>query len=219
MSETHATIITKTENFVKNELAQAEWWHDWWHIFRVWNLAKRIAKTEECDLLVVELGALLHDIADSKFYDGDEEIWPRKARAFLTSLNLDENIITHVENIIKHISFKWGNYTQTFTSPELAIVQDADRLDALWAMGIARTFNYWGHMWRELYNPAIQPNLNMTKEEYRTTVGTSVNHFYEKCLRLKDRMNTATGRKIAEHRHQFIEQYLKEFFKEWNGEV
>ncbi len=212
-------IISETESFVKNELAQAEWWHDWWHILRVWNLAKRIAQHEECNLLVVELWALLHDIADSKFYDGDEEIWPRKARIFLMSLDVEEEVIMHVENIIKHISFKWGNHIQTFKSPELDIVQDADRLDALWAIGIARTFNYWGHTWRELYNPNIHPNLNMTKEEYKHNTAPTINHFYEKLLLLKERMNTATGKKLAEHRHQFMEQYLEEFYKEWNGEV
>ena len=213
------TIIQKTIDFVKEVLSDAEGGHDWWHIYRVWKLSKYIAQTENVNLFVVELGALLHDIADSKFHNGDEEIGPRKAREFLSSLNVEEDVINHVENIIVNISFKGGKHTQKFKSPELDVVQDADRLDAMGAIGVARTFNYGGHKGREIYNPKIKPNLNMTKEEYKNSNAPTLNHFYEKLLLLKDRMNTNTGKSMAEHRHNFMEQFLDEFYKEWNGEL
>ena len=211
------TIILKTVEFVKQTLAGAEGGHDWWHIYRVWKLAKHIAETENANLFVVELGALLHDIADSKFNDGDEEAGPRKAREFLNSLGVEESIIMHVENIITHISFKGGNESQAFKSPELDIVQDADRLDALGAIGIARTFNYGGFKNREIYNPEIEPNLNMSKEEYKESTAPTLNHFYEKLLLLKDRMNTQSGLKMAIERHRFMETFLDEFYNEWEG--
>jgi len=214
-----STIIPQTIEFVKATLAYAEGGHDWWHVYRVWQLSKRIAETEQADLLVVELGALLHDIADSKFHDGDEEAGPRKAREFLTGIGVEESVILHVENIITNISFKGGNTAQTFKSTELDIVQDADRLDAMGAIGIARTFNYGGFKNREMYNPGIKPNLNMTKEEYKASTAPTLNHFYEKLLLLKDRMNTSTGKQLAEHRHRFMEQYLSEFYLEWDGEL
>ncbi|MFZ4726412.1 MAG: HD domain-containing protein, partial [Paludibacter sp.] len=155
------TIIQQTIDFVKFTLNGAEGGHDWWHIYRVWQLSKRISSTENADLLVVELSALLHDIADSKFHGGNEEVGPRKAREFLCNVGVDEQIIVHVENIINNISFKGGGELQLFKSLELDIVQDADRLDAMGAIGIARTFNYGGFKNREMYNPAIKPNLNM----------------------------------------------------------
>jgi len=213
------TVIQKTIDFVKEVLSDAEGGHDWWHIYRVWKLSKHIAQTEDVDNFIVELGALLHDIADSKFHDGDEDIGPRKAREFLSSLNVEEDAITHVENIISNISFKGGKHTQKFKSPELDVIQDADRLDAMGAIGVARTFNYGGHKGREIYNPEIKPNLNMTKEEYKNSNAPTLNHFYEKLLLLKDRMNTNTGKSMAEHRHKYMEQFLDEFYKEWNGEL
>ena len=212
-------VIQKTIDFVKEVLSTAEGGHDWWHIYRVWKLSKHIAKTENVDMFIVELGALLHDIADSKFHNGDEEIGPRKAREFLSSLNVDEDVIVHVENIIANISFKGGKHTQKFKSSELDVVQDADRLDAMGAIGVARTFNYGGHKGREIYNPEIKPNLNMTKEKYKNSNAPTLNHFYEKLLLLKDRMNTKTGKSMAEYRHKFMEQFLEEFYKEWNGEL
>lgn len=213
------TVIQKTIDFVKEVLSDAEGGHDWWHIYRVWKLSKHITQTEDVDNFIVELGALLHDIADSKFHNGDEEVGPRKARGFLSSLNIEEDVITHVENIISNISFKGGKHTQKFKSPELDVVQDADRLDAMGAIGVARTFNYGGHKEREIYNPEIKPNLNMTKEEYKNSNAPTLNHFYEKLLLLKDRMNTNTGKSMAEHRHKYMEQFLDEFYKEWNGEL
>ena len=212
-------VIQRTVDFVKQVLANAEGGHDWWHIYRVWKLSKQIAQTENANNFVVELGALLHDIADSKFNQGNEEIGPRKAREFLSSLNVDEDVIVHVENIILNISFKGGNYAQEFKSVELDIIQDADRIDAMGAIGVARTFNYGGYKGRELYNPEIKPNLNMTKEEYKNSNAPTINHFYEKLLLLRERMNTATGKAMALHRHKFMEQYLNEFYSEWNGEL
>ena len=213
------TVIQKTIDFVKEVLSDAEGGHDWWHIYRVWKLSKHIAQTENVNMFIVELGALLHDIADFKFYEGDEEIGPRKAREFLSSLNIQEDVIIHIENIISNISFKGGKHTQKFKSPELDVVQDADRLDAMGAIGVARTFNYSGHKGREIYNPEIKPNLNMTKEEYKNSNAPTLNHFYEKLLLLKDRMNTNTGKSMAENRHKYMEQFLDEFHKEWNGEL
>ncbi len=214
------TIINKTVDFVKETLANAEGGHDWWHIYRVWNNAKHIAEHEDgVDILVIELGALLHDIADSKFHGGGEEIGPATARLFLTSLNVDQHIIEHVENIIRHISFKGGINGQKWMSPELAIVQDADRLDALGAIGVARTFNYGGHKGRGLYDPNIKPNLSMTTEEYKKGNNPTINHFYEKLLLLKDLMNTKTGKTIAEDRHKFMERYLEQFYAEWEGKL
>ena len=210
-------IIANTETFVKETLKNAEGGHDWFHILRVWNNSKLISKNEQVDEFVVELGALLHDIADSKFYNGDESIGPKVAREFLESQQVKEAIITHVEQIITNISYKGGNFNQKFTSPELDVVQDADRLDAIGAIGIARCFNYGGFKNRSLYNPDIQPNLNMTKEEYKKSDAPTINHFYEKLLLLKDKMNTSTGKKIAEERHQYMETFLQQFYDEWNG--
>lgn len=216
---TEQLIIDKTVVFVKATLANAEGGHDWWHIYRVWKLAKQIAAKEEVNLFVVELGALLHDIADSKFNNGDESIGPLKTRTFLSSLNLDKQLIDHIENIVSHVSFKGGNLEQTFKSPELDVIQDADRLDAMGAVGIARTFNYGGFKNRLLYDPAIEPNLHMTKEEYKRSTAPTINHFYEKLLLLKDRMNTASGKELAQQRHKFMENYLEQFFNEWNGNL
>lgn len=210
-------LINKTANFVKETLKDAEGGHDWFHIERVWNNAKLIAKEEKVNLLIVELGALLHDIADAKFHNGDETIGPKKARTFLTSLSVDEEITNHIINIIENISFKGGNFKQTFNSKELEVIQDADRLDALGAIGIARAFNYGGFKNRGLYNPDIKPNLHQTKEEYKKNDAPTINHFYEKLLLLKDKMNTKTGKKIAENRHLFMEIYLQQFYEEWNG--
>lgn len=212
-------IITNTEAFVKDTLINAEGGHDWFHVFRVWNNSKLIAENEEVDLFIVELGALLHDIADSKFHNGDETVGPKVAREFLESQQVEEAVIIHVEHIISNISYKGGNFEQNFTSPELDVVQDADRLDAIGAIGIARCFNYGGFKNRALYNPDIPPNLNQTKEEYKKNKAPTINHFYEKLLLLKDRMNTASGEKIAEERHLYMETFLQQFYNEWNGKL
>ena len=203
--------------FVKKTLAGAEGGHDWFHIERVWKNAKLIASGEECDLEVVELAALLHDIADSKFHGGDEEIGPRKAREYLTTSGIKQQKIDHIVAIIENVSYKGGHNTRNHSSIELDIVQDADRLDAIGAIGIARTFNYGGFKNRAIYNPAIAPNLNMTKEEYKKSAAPTINHFYEKLLLLKDLMNTKSGKKIAQQRHQYMEGFLDQFYSEWNG--
>ena len=212
-------IINNTILFVKNQLTHAEGGHDWFHIERVYKNALLIAEEEECDLTVVKLAALLHDIADSKFHGGDETVGPKTARAFLESQNVSEDIILHVIAIIENISFKGGNFEKKFNSKELEIVQDADRLDAIGAIGIARTFNYGGFKNRPLYNPNIQPNMNMNKEEYKNSESPTLNHFYEKLLLLKDKMNTETGKKIAQKRHDFMVTFLSQFYAEWDGEV
>jgi uncharacterized protein len=211
------SVIDNTIHFVKQQLENAEGGHDWFHIERVYKNALLIAQSEACDLTVVKLGALLHDIADSKFHDGDETVGPKVARTFLENENVDETTIVHVINIVDNISFKGGNFEKKFHSKELEIVQDADRLDALGAIGIARCFNYGGFKNRALYNPAITPNLNMSKEEYKNSESPTLNHFYEKLLLLKDKMNTPTGKKIAEVRHIYMEDFLTQFYAEWEG--
>ncbi len=216
---TSEDIINKTKAFVQETLSGAEGGHDWFHTLRVYNNALLIAKNEPVDVFTVSLGALLHDIADSKFHNGDETIGPKMAREFLFKHNIDSKVIEHVVKIIENISFKGGNIEQKFKSAELDVIQDADRLDAIGAIGIARCFNYGGFKNRPLYNPEIKPNLNMTKEEYKASKAPTINHFYEKLLLLKDRMNTKTGQKLALERHQFMELYLKQFYNEWNGKI
>ncbi|MCG2420400.1 HD domain-containing protein [Aequorivita sp. F47161] len=210
-------IVDNTIAFVKKELKGAEGGHDWFHIERVYKNSLLISKSEKVDKTVVALGALLHDIADSKFHGGDESVGPKKARQFLATQHVSEEIITHVIKIIENISFKGGNKTQQFHSIELAVVQDADRLDALGAVGVARAFNYGGFKNRKLYDPEIAPNLNMTPSEYKASNAPTINHFYEKLLLLKDRMNTESGKKIAAQRHAFMEKFLHQFYAEWEG--
>lgn len=210
-------IIRNTIAFVKDELKDAEGGHDWFHIERVYKNSIHISEGEKVDKIVVALGALLHDIADSKFHNGDDTVGPKKAREFLKTQNVGEEIIEHVVKIIENVSFSGGNKTQKFTSLELEVVQDADRLDALGAIGIARTFNYGGFKNRKLYDPEITPKLNMSPSEYKASNAPTINHFYEKLLLLKDGMNTETGRKIAIERHVFMETFLAQFYAEWNG--
>lgn len=207
-------VISKTVAYVKETLQGDEGGHDWWHVYRVWKLSQKIAQTEDVDINVVELGALLHDIADSKFHNGDEELGPKKARNFLLSLNVNENIINGIELIIRRSSFK-ENYNGE-KSIEFKIIQDADKLDSLGAIGIARVFNFGGYFNRRIHDPNIQPNLNLSKEEYIKRESTSINHFYEKLLNLKDLMNTKKGKELALKRHKFMEDYLNQFFDEWN---
>lgn len=215
---TDEQLIKLTKSFVKETLKNAEGGHDWFHTERVFNNALLISKTEDVDVFIVKLGALLHDIADSKFYDGDETLGPILAREFLFKQNVDSLVIEHIVNIIKHISFKNSFENKSgFSSKEFEVIQDADRLDAIGAIGIARCFNYGGFKNRPLYDPAVKPNLNMTKEEYKTSSSPTINHFYEKLLLLKDKMNTKTGKRLAEKRHQFMEHYLNQFYDEWGG--
>ena len=211
-------IINQTIQFVKTTLANAEAGHDWFHIERVYHTALTINKSENADQLIVALAALLHDIADSKFNDGDEEIGPYKAGEFLESIEVSPEVIKEVKLIIKNLSFKASFGEINYHSGELNVVQDADRLDAIGAIGIARAFTYGGFKNRLLYDPAIQPNLSMSKDEYKNTAAPTINHFYEKLLLLKDLMKTPTGKEMAQERHDFMLLYLDQFYAEWQGE-
>ncbi len=211
--------ITLTINFVKEKLEGAEAGHDWFHIERVWKLSKKIAEKEGGNLEVIELSALLHDIADPKFHNGDETLALKISKNFLEEIHVEGELIEQVLFVIKNISFK--NRAEAPENPplELQIVQDADRLDAIGAIGIARTFNFGGFKNNLMYHPEIKPNLGMNKEEYKKSNGTTINHFYEKLLLLKDLMNTETAKRIASERHDFMLQFLDEFYKEWNVEL
>ncbi len=209
-------VIENTVDFVKQELEGAEAGHDWFHIERVWKLSKKIAALENANVLVVELGALLHDIADPKFHDGDEEIGPKTAQLFMENHSVEQSVIDSVLYIIKNISFKNRKEAPSEKSIELQIVQDADRLDAIGAIGIARTFNFGGFKNNLMYHPDLQPQLNMSKEDYKKSNGTTINHFYEKLLLIKDLMNTNVGKTLAEERHQYMLGFLDQFYKEWN---
>jgi len=211
-------LIDKTAAFVKESLQNAESGHDWWHTERVWKNARLLLRSEEANHLVVELAALLHDIADSKFHDGDEEIGPETARNFLQSIGVEDNVTFHVEQIIHNMSYKSGLGEVKYSSREMEIVQDADRLDAIGAIGIARAFTYGGYKNRTLYDPAVEPKPLQGKEEYKNNTAPTINHFYEKLLLLKDKMNTSAARRIAAERHEFMDRYLEQFFAEWQGE-
>jgi uncharacterized protein len=213
------SIIEQTIHFVKTSLIAAETGHDWFHIARVYKTAQTINAIEKGNPQIVELAALLHDIADSKFHNGDEEIGPQKAGAFLKSIGVATDVIHEVQQIIRNLSFKASFGTLTFQSKELDIVQDADRLDAIGAIGIARAFTYGGFKNRVLYDPQIKPNLNMSKAEYKNTTAPTINHFYEKLLLLKDLMKTEQGKAMAAKRHEFMLSYLQQFYGEWEGAI
>lgn len=215
----NAPLISSTVEYVKTQLRDAEGGHDWWHIQRVWNNAQHIVQYEPGDPLVVSLGALLHDIADSKFHGGDESIGPHLTAEFLASQQVAPSIIDQVVHIVTHISFKGGFSSTKNITPELAIARDADRLDAIGAIGIARAFNYGGFKHRALYDPNIPPQAYLDKESYKKSTAPTINHFYEKLLKLKDMMHTPTGKKLAEERHAFMEQYLSQFYREWTGKA
>lgn len=210
-------LVAATIQFVKEQLKDAEGGHDWWHIERVWKCARRIAEEEQVNTFIVDLAALLHDIADSKFHGGDEELGPQRAGQFLRQIGVEEKVCTEVVAIIRNISFRGGHRTSDYHSPEMAVVQDADRLDAIGAIGIARAFNYGGFRNRDIYHPGWKPNPGLTKEEYKKSSAPTINHFYEKLLLLKDLMLTETGRKMATQRHEFMERYLDQFYAEWDG--
>lgn len=211
-------LIQNTVEFVKEKLEGAEAGHDWFHIERVWKLSRKIAETESCNQEVVELAALLHDIADPKFHNGDETLALKVSREFLESQNAEEELIEQVLFIIKNISFKNRAEVPQNLPVELKIVQDADRIDAIGAIGIGRTFNFGGFKNNPMYDPNVEPKLNMSKEEYKKSNGTTINHFYEKLLLLKDLMNTEKGKEIAGERHDFMLKFLDQFYKEWNVE-
>jgi uncharacterized protein len=207
-------VINETANYVRNKLSGEYSGHDWWHTYRVWKMAARIAKKEKADLFVVELAALLHEVADYKLNNGDETLVPKLVGGWLLKLGVEENIIDYVCEIIKAMSFKGAKVKSVMKTKEGMIVQDADRLDAIGAIGIARVFAYGGHKKREIYNPKIKPQMHKNFEQYKNSKSSSINHFYEKLFLLKNLMNTKIAKKIAEERHVFMEQFLKEFFKE-----
>jgi uncharacterized protein len=210
-------MIERTANHVRSILSGEGSGHDWWHVYRVWKMAQRIGQAEGADLLIVELAALLHDIADWKSHGGDCTVGPKRASQWLASLDLDPGAIQHVCRIIADISFKGAKVEQPPLSLEGQVVQDANRLDALGAVGIARAFAYGGAQGRLLYDPAVPPVEHRTASDFLQSKGTTINHFYEKLLLLKDRMNTASGSALAEKRHRFMEEYLRHFFEEWEG--
>ena len=215
MTEEKKKIIALTERYVKKKLIGESSGHDWWHVYRVWSLAKHIGIIEKADLFIIELAALLHDIADWKFHGGDEQIGPRKAREWLEKQHVEKNIVEEVCNIIASMSFRGaGSKSIAPLSLEGQIVQDADRLDALGAIGIARCFAYGGFMKREIYNPHIKPSTHQSNIEYKNNTSPSINHFYEKLLLIKDLMNTKTGKTLAIKKHRFMKQFLTQFYKE-----
>jgi len=212
-------IIQETEKYVRDKLEGEGTGHDWWHIHRVRNTALALGKEENADLFIVELAALLHDIADHKFYGGDEEIGPATARNWLEKLQVEKHVIAHVCDIIRDVSFKGANVETAMKTIEGKVVQDADRLDALGAIGIARAFAYGGYKKRPLHDPNEQPEMHESFETYKNSKGSTLNHFYEKLFLLKDRMNTTSGRKLAEERHQFMKEFVDRFLTEWDGNV
>jgi len=210
-------LLQATEAFVKAQLAEAEAGHDWWHTHRVYTLACKLGEAERADMLVVQLSALLHDIADAKFHDGDEELGPARAAAFLAGTDLDAARQQHVVDIVRYLSFKGGFNEGKFYSLEYAVVRDADRLDAMGAIGIARTFHYGGFRNRPLYDPAIPPVEYANREAYKGSTAPTLNHFYEKLLLLKDGMLTATGKQLAAERHGYMQAFVDRFKAEWEG--
>lgn len=211
-------IIASVAKIVEERFSEEGSGHDWWHMYRVWQLSKKLGKAEGSDPFVTELGALLHDIADFKFHDGDLSAGPREARKILEELGVDEVVVRAVCHIVENVSYKGAGEKNKMQGLEGKVVQDADRLDAIGAIGISRVFSYSGSKGRLIHHPDQKPELHATFEAYKSSQGTSINHFYEKLLLLKDRMNTKSGKKMAERRHQFMEEYLKEFYAEWSAE-
>lgn len=214
------TIIARTADFIKAKMTGEGTGHDWWHVYRVWQTAKTIAADETgANMFIVELGALLHDIADWKFADGDMEAGPRAAREWLENLEVSEEAIIHVEDIIRDTPFRGAEVGLSMKTLEAKIVFDADKLDAIGAIGVARTFAYGGSKDRSMHEPGQKPVMYTTFEGYKTNTSPTINHFYEKLLLLKDLMQTSAGRKIAEHRHAYMEDFLREFYDEWDGKL
>ncbi|WP_243387561.1 HD domain-containing protein [Bacillus kexueae] len=212
-------IIEKTVDYVRKELEGEGSGHDWWHIYRVWKNALHISAHENVDQFVVEMASLLHDIGDWKFHYGDESVGPRLAREWMTSLPIEEERIAHICSIIEHLSFKGAGTKSVMNTLEGMIVQDADRLDAIGAIGIGRAFAYGGFAHQEMYNPTFEPTYHQTFEEYKKAKTTTIHHFYEKLLLLKDRMNLPSSKAIAEKRHAYMVDFLEQFLNEWNGKA
>ena len=217
---TRNEIIEHTVSHIQQQFANEATGHDWYHIERVWKLSKQIATIEShSDLFVVEMGALLHDIADHKFHDGDETVGPKVAKEFLERFNIDTKQMVAILDIVKEISFKGIDIPTPMSSKEGEIVQDADRLDAIGAIGIARTFAYGGSKKRSIYDPNIKPICHTSFAAYKTSTSPTINHFYEKLLTLRDKMNTETGKKEAKRRHAFMEEFLQNFYMDWDARI
>ncbi len=213
---TKKEIIRKTEEFVKKTM-KGDPGHDWSHVDRVRKTALYIGEKEKADLFIIELASLLHDVADHKFYKGDDQIGPNTAKKWLEKMNLESSKIKEICSIIEEVSFKGARVKYNLKNFEGNIVRDADKLDALGAIGLARTFSYGGHFNVPMYLPDVKPYFHKSFKEYKKNSASTINHFYEKLLLLKDRMHTKTAKQIAIRRHKFMEQYLKEFYEEWKG--
>lgn len=212
----NGTVIQQALEFTKSKLQQDTTGHDDWHAIRVWQLAKKISAYEQCNRLVTELAAILHDIDDWKFNGGDIDKGGQVAKQFLLSIDVPDEIATQVADIITEISFKGANAATPDLSIEAKIVQDADRLDALGAIGIARAFACGNAFKQKIHEPEILPTLHDSFEQYKNKRSTSINHFYEKLLLLKDRLHTDTAKKLATQRHQYMEDFLRQFNSEWH---
>ena len=215
MIENLKTPVDSAAHFAQQFHSSDTTGHDWWHVFRVWRLAKHIAKRESANLLEVELAALLHDMDDHKIDGSDGENLPN-AQQTLHKLKVDKELAKKVIGIIKEVSFKGAKVDTTPTSLEACVVQDADRLDAIGAIGIARAFAYGGSKYRPLYDPDSEPEMHSSFQEYKSSKGNTLNHFYEKLLLLKDKLNTNTAKTIAAERHKYMEQFVERFLGEWN---
>lgn len=209
-------VIQKTAEYIKAEFSEDSSGHDWWHIYRVWMNAITLCKQENADQFLVELAALLHDLDDWKFNESGDES-PLRARAWLESCSVDSPAADAVCEILKHVSYQGAGVENKMKSLEGFIVQDADRLDAIGAIGIGRAFAYGGYKNRMMYDPDSPPNLHATFEEYKNSKSATINHFYEKLLLLKDMMNTTSARRIAEQRHEVMMKFLHQFMSEWEG--
>lgn len=210
-------VIDDVKQSIKTQFENDSSGHDWFHIERVWKLAKQIALKEKANVFIVELGALLHDIADHKFVDDFETESIKRTESILKSFDLDNDTIEQVKHIVLNCSFKGGIEKSKMKSIEGKIVQDADKLDAIGAIGIARTFAFGGKFGSLLYHPNIKPIQHKSLESYQKNRTHTINHFYEKLLLLKDLMHTQSAKQIALQRHQFMEDFLTQFFNEWNG--
>lgn len=219
MRQDPRTVLDQTRAFVRDRCDGESSGHDWWHIHRVCRTAVAIGREEGVDLSVVELAALLHDVADWKFHDGDEDIGPRTAASWLRSLGIDDATVEHVSEIVRDISFKGAGVPTPMRTREGEVVQDADRLDGLGAIGIARAFAFGGFRGQPLHDPSAEPFLAASAEDYKAHRGSTINHFSERILLHADRMNTATGRRMARDRHEFMERFLERFHAEWDGQV
>lgn len=211
------SILAAAEAYVQKLFAGDSSGHDWWHVDRVRKVALQIAREERADLVTVELAALLHDVADWKFAGGDHEAGPKQAKAWLLEQGASEELANHVATIVRELSFKGAGVATPMSSLEGACVQDADRIDAIGAIGVGRAFAYGGHKGRAMHDPSVPPQMHADFAAYKKNDGPTINHFYEKLLLLKDRINTTAGKRIASQRHDFLVQFLDQFLAEWNG--